>query len=371
MGQPGSLLRTQRSRGTLQAQRVVPVLAIVVLIIAVVTAFDVVLVRVASQHSAESGVQLFEAGLAAKRTGKTAEALEYFRSAFNRRPRDPEYHLAFAQALLAAGRTREGRAALDELLARKPAYGEANAEMARLLAESGDWQTAAWFYHRAIYGEWTRSPNLRSLRYELADLLARHDAREQLVAEVVLLNAEPAEPREAKHLAGLQLAAGEWRRAEQLYRTLLRGEPDDAELLAGMARAQMGLGRYSAAERGFRRALSAGAAPDKLARDLELVRTVTSMDPTVRGLTPDEKHNRAHELSTEALSSIRRCSPQNQIVTDSERVLQGHDRTKHLLAAAEADLDVFDRLFAARESICNGDAQLPRPVELLGAHLSH
>jgi hypothetical protein len=94
------------------------------------------------------------------------------------------------------------------------------------------------------------------------------------------------------------------------------------------------------------------------------------MDPTVRGLAPDEKHKRAHELATQLLRALRRCSAENPLVVDSERLLAGHERTKQPLAAAESDLDVFDRLFAAREGICSAGVELPRAVEILGTHLS-
>ena len=244
---------------TLEAQKVLPVFVFVLMVAAAVAAIDVVLVRVAARHRAETGHRLFENGLRARAQGHTETALELLRSAYNRAPGNAAYHLAFAQALVDAGRTREGHAALSELLDRHPADGAANAEMARALAKQGDWQRAAWYYHRAIYGEWPSGVDLRALRFELAELLARHGEREQLVSEVVLLSTEPAAGAEAKRLGGLQLAAGEWGRAELLFRSLLRKDAADPELLTGLAKAQMGQGRYLAAERSLRRAVAAGA----------------------------------------------------------------------------------------------------------------
>ena len=82
--------------------------ALVLMVSAAVAFFDLLLVRAADKHKLETGTRLFEHGLAAKRDGRTAQALELLRSAYNQNPRNPEYQLAFAQALDIAGRTREG-----------------------------------------------------------------------------------------------------------------------------------------------------------------------------------------------------------------------------------------------------------------------
>jgi Flp pilus assembly protein TadD len=337
---------------------------------AAVAVVDLLLVRSANRHKSETGTRLFERGLAAQREGRSPQALELFRSAYNHNPANAEYQLAFAQALDAEGRSREGLAVLEELLRRRPAHGPANAEMARALAGTENWQRAAWYYHRALYGEWNGSPDLRSLRFELADLLARHNAREQLVSEVVLLDAEPTEAAEAKHLARLQVAAGEWQRAETQYRLLLRSSPDDPELLAGLARAQLASGRYVAAERSLRRAISAGASDSTVQRDLDLVTGVNALDPTLRRLAPTEKHRRAHELTSTLVAVLQKCSPENPMLAKSDQELNEHERTRNYLAFAEADLDLFERLWTSREHLCGQRAELPDTVELLARQLT-
>jgi Flp pilus assembly protein TadD len=369
-GGPAPLPRRNGSLRTLDAQKVVPVFALVLMVGAAVAFFDLLIVRAADKHKMQTGTRLFEQGLAAKHEGRTAEALELLRSAYNQNPRNPEYQLAFAQALDLAGRTREGTVALEDLLTRHPAHGPANAEMARVLSRTPDWQRAAWYYHRALYGEWRGSPDHRSLRFELADLLARHNAREQLVSEVVLLEVEPLDAPEAKHLARLQLAAGEWARAEDLYRSLLRATPDDPELLAGLARAQLGTGRYVAAERGLRRALSAGASDDRVRQDLELVTRINEMDPTLRRLAPADKHRRAHELASSLLGILEKCSPGNAVFVDAALALKEGRGKRNQLALAEADLDLFERLWGVREQACGPAIELPRSLQLLAAQLT-
>jgi Flp pilus assembly protein TadD len=242
--------------------------------------------------------------------------------------------------------------------------------MARLLSRTEDWQQAAWYYHRALYGEWKGAPDLRPLRFELANMLARHKAREQLVAEVVLLDAETAEPPEAKDLAQLELAAGEWDRAERHYRKLLVSNPNDPHLLAGLARALFGSGRYIAAERSFRRAAGADASDPAVQKELDLVARVNSLDPTLRRLAPSERHRRAHELVSMLLATLRKCSPESPLLTGSDQDLQDHQRNRNLSAIAEADLDLFEFLWAARDQVCRPGTKLPDTLELLAAQLT-
>ncbi|MBC7789424.1 MAG: tetratricopeptide repeat protein, partial [Anaerolineae bacterium] len=227
---------------TLDARRVVPVFFVTLLVTAAVVIIDLMLVDVARQHRSDAALQMFERGQSEMRQGNTAAALELFRSAHNQSTSNSEYHLAFARGLRANGLEREGQAAVERLLSQLPSHGGANAEMARILAHAGDWERAAWFYHRSLYGEWRGSPDLVSLRFELADLLAKHGADGELLAEVVLLETLSGPSLDRRHLAKLLLAAKAWTRAERQYQMLLRSSPAEAELLAGLARAQFGAG---------------------------------------------------------------------------------------------------------------------------------
>lgn len=355
---------------TVEATRVLPVFAVVAVIAAIVAGFDMLLVRMARQHETETGVRLFERGITARNEKKPAEALELFRAAAIHSPAKPDYQLAFAQALSARGLERESRASLSDLLSRSPAYGAANAEMARKLAKDGQWQQAAWFYHRALYGEWTGSPDLRSVRFELADLLADHGARDQLLSEVMLLDTNQNRSEDTRHLGRLLLVAGEWTRAERVYRTLLRASPEDSGLLAGLARAQFGTGRYLAAERGLRRAIDAGASGPALQRELETAESINRLDPSVRGLKSTEKHRRAHQLTSALVFALRTCSPESSAVADAEKKLARREKPRDLLASAETDLDLFERLWNSRRDICAASGQIPQEIELLAAQLT-
>jgi tetratricopeptide (TPR) repeat protein len=353
---------------TIAAQRVLPVFLGVLAVIAAVATVDVWLAGIAGRHRSHIGQQLFNRGVAASKEGRQAEALELFRGAFNHSPSRSEYHLAFARSLRENARLEESRVTLQNLLQQSPTYGPANAEFARMLAAAGDWPQASWYFHRALYGEWRDSPDLRPLRFELADLLARHDATDQLLAEVLMLEATGGRELDARHMAQLWLAAGDWARAEREYRSLLNESRADAGLLVGLARAQFGAGRYLAAERSFQRAMRSGAATSSaVERELELAKAVNESDPTIRRLPSAEKHRRSHELASLLLQPLSGCAPGNPQVTKASVELNAHQRLKNASAAADADLELFEELWASRKTICPSGTRYPPTVELLAS----
>lgn len=365
-GSSGILQSREERRRTIDAQQVLPVLLTALVIAGGVAVGDVFLVRTARHHRSETAARVFERGVAARNAGKSAEALELFRRSLNENPSSAVYRLSFAEALRATGRKRESQVALERLLNEYPANGGANAEMARLLVEEGRWQDAAWFYHRALYGQWKEQPDLRTLRFELASLLAQHGAHDQLLAEVVLLTAEPLGPSESRKLGQLLLTAGDWARAERQYRQLLRTTPDDPYMLVGLARAQMGAGKYPEAERSFRRAVQAGGIDRAAENEMKVVTNVNYLDPNRRGIGRTEKHRRAHELTAWLTDVFRSCSAEDPLVKKATDSLARHERVRNPLEAAEADLDLFDELWQARGTICNGTAALPRELILIG-----
>lgn len=329
-------------------------------------AADVMLVRLVHRHRAETALQVFERAVGAREQRRVQEALELFRRALNESPSNPAYRLAFAEALRAAGRVEEARVALERLLDAHPAHGGANAELARILAEQGDWKNAAWYYRRALYGEWKDDSELRKLRFDLASLLAKHGAREELLAELLLLTATPLDAPESRRVGQLFLAAEDWNRAEREYRELLRDAPQDPNLLTGLARAEAGQGRYLAAERTYRRAVRAGAGASAEA-ELKLLSAVNVLDPTIRGLGAQEKHRRAHELTALMTDVIRECVPDHPSVAEADTVL-AHRQVRSRGAAADQDLELFEALWQAHRDACLS-AVLPRELQMLGEQL--
>jgi hypothetical protein len=137
----------------------------------------------------------------------------------------------------------------------------------------------------------------------------------------------------------------------------------------GLARSRLGAGKYIAAQRSFERALKFGATSERVQRELQLAETVNQLDPTVRRLGATEKHRRAHELVTLLLQPLAACSPENKQIVDGTAGLASHERLRNALLATEADLELFEELWANRDSICKAGATYPKAVELLAEQL--
>src|SRR5688572_14762090 len=118
-----STLKTPTRLKMLDVRKLVPVFIVFLAVTAAFAVFDVVLVRVARQHRAETGTRLFQRGREAEQAGRTADALELYRSAHNQSPTTPRYHVAFAQALHRTGRSPEAQRTLERLLSAHPAHG--------------------------------------------------------------------------------------------------------------------------------------------------------------------------------------------------------------------------------------------------------
>jgi tetratricopeptide (TPR) repeat protein len=350
----------------MQARKVLPVFGVLVVVIAGLGTVNTLLVHVAREHRYETGNELFRRAQSLTAEGRNAEALEAFRSAYNRDPQNVDFQLGFVRALRSTGRVREARNSLEDLLRKRPSEGAANTEMARLLAAEGNWRDAAWYYHRALYGQWRNTTDLRPLRFELADLLGANGAKQELLAELLLLGEPMANGTDAKHIGRLLLAAGDWPRAEELFRSELERASSDADLWAGLGQAQLGSGKYLAAERSFRRAGDS----EEIRNDLALVSRVNALDPTLRRLGNTEKHRRTHQLATELLAALRGCAPQNPMVLTADAKLAEHAAARRPAEFAETDLDLVDQLWTARWEVCPPGAPIPKEASLLAAQIS-
>jgi Flp pilus assembly protein TadD len=227
------------------------VLAAAFAVILACVAMDVLLKRITVARRAANADWSYAEGERLANAGDYSRAVDRFRSAYNQNPANHQFQLALIAALRRAGEVDQAKLTVGRLLEKFPADGAANIEMARILARGGDWRNSAWYYHRGLYGQWKSPVSLVSLRFELADLLAAHNATEDLQAELPLLDREIVDLSEQQRLGKLLLEAHSWKRAEELYRSLLRKAGCDGELWSDLGQAQLGSGDYRASQHSF------------------------------------------------------------------------------------------------------------------------
>src|ERR1700694_219305 len=104
-------------------------------------------------------------------SGQYQAALDLYRQARNKHRANIDYQVALIQSLQQIGETSEAEAEGRRLLEEQPSSGPVNLVMARLLASEKQYTEAAWFYRRALYGNWgpSSNPGLESVRLELAE----------------------------------------------------------------------------------------------------------------------------------------------------------------------------------------------------------
>ena len=98
-----------------------------------------------------------------------------------------DYQRTLAQAQFAAGKNADAESTLTDLLRTDSSDGLASLMLARVLEKEGRFVEAVSYFHRAIYGQWSEDAagNRLRARFELIDLLAQQNSKEELLAELL------------------------------------------------------------------------------------------------------------------------------------------------------------------------------------------
>jgi len=236
------------------------------------------------------------------------------------------------------------------------------------------------YYHRAIYGHWDQDQAVNRLhaRFELIDLLAQRGGdKEALLAE--LLPVRETAPRDAKTqmwLGQLFLQAGSGRQAAEVFRAIVHNDPMDAQAHAGLGEAEFAQGNYRAANREFQTALRLAPGDESIRQRLDLSNELLALDPSLRGLTPDERFHRSVKLVQLTLDDAHQCaganpSPDMQpLLQKADGALKAKVNAAHQSEAAESDLDLAEQLWQARRKDCRLPPDAGSPLALVQARLA-
>ena len=273
--------------------------------------FDTALARIDVRERKVSAAREFAAGEQLVAEGKNDEAIEHLRSASTLDGENTRYATALADAVLADGRPKDAELLLVPLLERNGTDGAANLTMARVLVKEGKIAEAKSYYHRAIYELWPRGAedNRTTARFELIDLLASTDARQELLAELLPIQDDSTNSlAQRKRIAHLFVVAGSPSRAVTIFRDVLRHDAKDADAYIGLAEAALSLGDFATAKADLVAAqkLSPQDSSSIQAR-ISVTDSVIALDPTQRGLSLGEQYRRSRYLVQLTLASVRKC----------------------------------------------------------------
>jgi Tfp pilus assembly protein PilF len=285
-------------------------LVTVVVLIGALLAFDVFLSQLDDRESARHAASEYEKGMALLAANEPRPAADHFEAALAFERANIDFALALGEAQRRAGEASKAEATLQELLKRAENDGAVNLAMARVLVSEGRPAESKSYFHRAIYGRWGADSITRraDARFALIELLAAHGGGRELLAELLPLEDVPADS------AALRLRVGRWfllagspARAANMFRELLRRNPDDGDAFAGMGEAALAQGNFQTARADFARAAELLPADTTLGPRVAFVDTLLSSDPTARGLDPSERVARSQALVGRMLIDLESC----------------------------------------------------------------
>lgn len=353
----------RRSSGTSLASgpTFVATFAVVFVAMAALFVIDTFLARMEQTEGRSEAVRLFDEGQQLAKQGRNIEAVEHFRSALSLARGNREYQLALAKSLLDAGNPEDAEATLRDVLQRTPTDGPANLAMARVLVKENRVAEATSYYHRAIYGQWKEDPhgNRVRVRFELVDLLARQDARQELLAELLPLeDAAPDNDETRKRIGRLFIVAGSPARASEVFRSILRRHPQDAGAYLGLGEAEFARGNYRTAQTDFTMALRLKPDDEEIRTRLDLCNEVLALDPMRRGLAQSEQYRRSVKLVSLTLEQLTPCAGSSPDASLSDLMDKANQALKRRVSAwrqgeaLETNLDLAEQLWQARRTAC-------------------
>jgi Flp pilus assembly protein TadD len=324
-----------------------------------VLSFDRFPARTETRELAREAESAYQRGTSLLQQRKNEEAVELLRKAHTLERENAGYELQLGNALAAVGKPDDAEPLIMDALGRRATDGAANLAAARLMVMKGHEPEAESFFHRAIYGEWKENGATYRIatRFELIELLAEAKHKQEMPAELISLEAETGTDRETrKRLARLLLRAGSPVRAATVYLDLTNSDPTDSEPLIGLGEAELGNGNYRAARNSFLRAElhKRGAA---IQSRLQLLDTLTALDPMPRQLTSLEKYRRSIGIVDLARSDLEQLAQSNPS-TDSAQISDLLKRASEVPAkrqpayvsneVAEAVLSLAEQLWRTR-----------------------
>ena len=324
-----------------------------ILAIAVLFFADTFLAKTEKAESLVEAEHHYQNGKRLMQSGDTARAVEEFRSALGVERENQDYQLALGQALLTAGKATDAAGVLNALLEEDPFGGPANLALARVMVREGKIADAISYYHRAIYGQWkdNAAVNQLQVRFELVELLSRQNSGEALLAELLPLQDEaPDDVATQEKLGQWFLAAGSTGRAAGVFREILQRGPRNADVHAGLAEAEFASGNYREARDEFQAAVRMGAGDETIQARLDLANRILDLDPTLRGLSREERLRRSRKLLELTLDDLKQCTGDSPLIKPAEIAM------RKPMTTYDDNLDLADRIWQARRTNCKGSS---------------
>ena len=326
----------------------------------------------------------FRTGQAELASGKVQDAILSLQTALTYSRENYQYRLRLGQALVQAGRLRQANGYLLAMWDQQPGNGTVNLELARIAAQTGDFQQALRFYHGAIYGLWDDNPEARrrDVRLELIPYLLRNNAKEQAQSELIATAADlPRDPSLRLRVADLFARSGEYRRSLEEYQGVLSQQPRNATALLGAGEAGFQLEQYQLAERYLRRAVAEQPDNTQAKELLEVSAAVRNLNPYLPRLSVRERarrvvasyrqaEKRSHECAEKRGEDLKATQPETELQTTYAHLEQARSLARPSVLIrnfdnADAVMDAVGSVEQVTSRLCGAPAGEDRALMLI------
>jgi Tfp pilus assembly protein PilF len=332
----------------------------IALVIVAMSALDQFLARVESAEMHSAAQSAYNDGERLLTEGKAVDAIDRLRSAHAQERENPAYELALIQGLTQTGKAAQADPLMHEMLDREPNEGEVNLMAARLATMEGKSTEAESYDHRAIYGEWPKDAAAHriAVRMELIDRLMAEGRKQETVAELISLEAEPGESAEIrKRIAQWFLQADSPARAADVDRGIIARDPKNAAAYEGLGEAELEQGQYRAARSAFVQASFDQPGDASVESHLRMLNMVVALDPTIRQLTSEEKYRRSMMILERAQMELAACAPTSSLLSSADTTLHrklpahvNNEDAESVLAMAQSMWRMWDKACGARSA---------------------
>jgi tetratricopeptide (TPR) repeat protein len=189
-------------------------------------------------------------------------------------------------------------------------------------------------------------------RMELIYFLAARGQKQELLAELIALEAEASPDREMQmKLASLFLNADAPARAAAVYQSVVGKDPGDMAAWEGLGDAELQQGQYRAAHEAYLRTFLKQPNNASVRAHLQILNTVTELDPTLRQLSSSEKYRRSIRILGMTRAALAECLSKGAVSEENEELLRSADGTVNRNVPAQVTNEAAEGVLALAEKL--------------------
>jgi len=306
-----------------------PAIPVLVLVLILGFSFTRMVVQWYQERQQLLAARWYQRGVTALKSSQPARSVEDFETALVYAGQDGyEYSFKLAESLTKAGRLKEARSRLLNLLDERPSDARVNLALARVAVMAGNMDDAFRYYHGAIEGIWsarvsTATPGALAIaavaldgmkermntRFELAEALIANHRSAEAEAELNALAADlPPSAGAYTRLGQAFLKVNDARRALAEFQKARQLDRSFAPAEAGAGEANFQLGEFTAARRHLLEAVRLNERDEEVRQLLVTTEQVLEADPFSPGVKAVERARRTVAAYEAAVDRLNACA---------------------------------------------------------------